>query len=70
MKDRYAYHIHSENGTEKSFYAENNEEAEDIMYCDKCLPKNIQLDLNRYNEDGTWTHVTTMMKMSSPATKL
>lgn len=69
MKDKYAYYILSEIGTEKSFYASNDEEAEDIMFCDKRLPKDIQLDLNRRNDDGTYSHVTSTIRVSKTTTK-
>ena len=67
MKDRYEYYIYSEVGTEKSFYAENDKEAEDIMHCDKKLPKDIQLDLCRREGDGSQAYVTTFMRFSKSA---
>lgn len=58
------YTIHFETGDVKSFFASNDEEAEDILFEDKTLPKNIQLDLNHWDGDK-WNHITSMLRISS-----
>lgn len=63
---RSRYFIHSDEGEIKSFYASSDEQAENIMSCDKSLPKNVQLDLNRLDPIGQqWHHITTRMTISS-----
>jgi hypothetical protein len=63
---RNHYFIHSNEGEIKSFYASSDEQAEDIMACDKSLPKDVELDLNRFDPDKRqWHHVTTQMTMSA-----
>ena len=66
---RNRYFIHSDEGEIKSFYASSNEQAEDIMSCDKSLPKNVQLDLNRFDPIGQkWHHITSQVTLSWSAT--
>jgi hypothetical protein len=63
---RNRYFIHSDEGEVKSFHAGSDEQAEDIMSCDKSLPKNVQLDLNRFDPTNQqWHHITTQMRMSA-----
>lgn len=68
MKNKYPYHVHSNIETVDSFYASNDEEAEDIFHSNKNLPPNIRLDLNRFNiETNDWTHITSSIRI--PASK-
>jgi hypothetical protein len=63
---RYEYQIHSDIGTVRSFIAESDEKAEDILYSDKNLPMNVQLNLNRFDlESYEWVNVTTMIRISN-----
>jgi hypothetical protein len=59
------YFIHSELGEVKSFEAYSDKNAQDIMACDKTLPKDIQLDLNQYDPKTGWRHVSSMMTMTA-----
>lgn len=63
MNTRNRYFIHSDEGEIRSFYARSDEQAENIMARDKSLPKDVQLDLNRF--DGQhWHHVAAQMTIT------
>jgi hypothetical protein len=66
MKTKYEYHIHSDYGTEASFYAPSDAKAEDKFHSLKNLPKNVQLNLNRYDRNcDEWHHVTSSIRISN-----
>jgi len=63
---RNQYFIHSDEGEVTSFYASSDEQAEDIMARLESLPKDVQLDLNRFDPDKReWHHITTQMTMTA-----